>query len=53
MLVDAMQILAGREADISCESLLHLVKESGNLPRSGTAADKLDEGASPPTSDLF
>ena len=52
MLVDAMQILAGRDADMVCESPAHLVKESGNLPRSGAAADKLDEGDSP-TSDLF
>lgn len=38
MLMDAMQILAGRDVDMVCEAS-DLVKECGILPHSGKAAD--------------
>lgn len=40
MLSDAMQTLAGRDADMTAEATVRdLAKESGILPRSGKAAD--------------
>ena len=40
-----MQILAGRDGDMSCESVGISGEESAILPHSGKAADELDEGA--------